>query len=77
MARTAATRTTGRPDVWLAAGVRTPFARVNGPLAHRDALQLSVPVVKAMLAQGARPDLAVWGAVIPSLGWSNIAREAL
>ncbi|MDB5442832.1 MAG: acetyl-CoA acetyltransferase, partial [Phenylobacterium sp.] len=42
-----------------------------------DALQLSVPVVKAMLAQGARPDLAVWGAVIPSLGWSNIAREAL
>jgi len=76
MARAAA-KTTGKPDIWLAAGLRTPFARVNGPLAGRDALQLSVPVVKAMLDQGARPDLAVWGAVIPSLGWSNLAREAL
>jgi acetyl-CoA C-acetyltransferase len=76
MAR-ATTKTTGKPDIWLASGVRTPFARAGGVLAKRDALQLSVPVVKAMLEQGARPDLAVWGAVIPSLGWSNIAREAL
>ncbi|THD77100.1 MAG: acetyl-CoA C-acyltransferase [Phenylobacterium sp.] len=76
MAR-AATKAVGQPDVWLAAGVRTPFARVGGALAKRDALQLSVPVVKAMLAGGARPDLAVWGAVIPSLQWSNLAREVL
>ena len=76
MARAAA-KVSGRPEVWLAAGVRTPFARVNGALAGRDALQLSVPVVKAMLAGGARPDLAVWGAVIPSLQWSNLAREVL
>jgi acetyl-CoA C-acetyltransferase len=51
-------------------------------LAKRDALDLSVPVVKAMLAKlpasgGARPDLMVWGAVIPNLTLSNIAREAL
>lgn len=75
-ARPAAERTAGTPEVWLAAGKRTPFARVNGPLSRYDALQLSVPVAKAMTAT-ARPDLAIWGAVIPSLMWSNIAREVL
>ena len=63
--------------VWLAAGVRTPFTRVGGALAKRDALELSTPVVKAMLAKGARPDLMVWGAVIPNLTISNLAREVL
>lgn len=65
-------------SLWLAAGLRTPFAKVDGPLAKRDAISLSVPVVQAMCAQlnGAdRPDLVVWGAVAPSLRWSNIARE--
>ncbi len=37
-------------EIWLAAGVRTPFAK---------------------------PEFAVWGAVIPNLGWSNLAREVL
>lgn len=64
-------------EIWLAAGKRTPFARAGGALASKDAIELSVPVVKAMLADGGRPDLAVWGAVIPNLAWSNIAREAL
>jgi acetyl-CoA C-acetyltransferase len=64
-------------NVWLAAGLRTPFAKVDGPLASYDAIELSVPVVKAMLAKGARPDFAVWGTVIPNLTWSNIAREVL
>src|SRR3546814_19734585 len=27
------------------------------------------------MANRAEPDLVVWGSVIPSLGWSNIARE--
>ena len=31
-------------DIWLAAGVRTPFAKVDGPLAGYDAIELSVPV---------------------------------
>ncbi|HEY2357167.1 MAG TPA: acetyl-CoA C-acyltransferase [Phenylobacterium sp.] len=79
MARAATTRpqTSGKPEIWLAAGVRTPFARAGGGLAKRDALDLSVPVVKAMLAKGGRPDLMSWGAVIPNLTMSNIAREAL
>jgi acetyl-CoA C-acetyltransferase len=64
--------------LWLAAGVRTPFAKVDGPLAGRDAIALSVPVVQAMCAKlkaGDTPDLMVWGTVAPSLRWSNIARE--
>ena len=66
-------------EIHLAAGVRTPFAKVDGPLNHHDALALSVPVVKAMLAQlaGAQPDFAVWGCVAPNLTWSNLAREVL
>ena len=44
-----------------------------------DALELSVPVARHMvgLLKGGRPDFAVWGAVVPSLMWSNIAREVL
>ena len=77
MARAAKAQSGGKPEVWLAAGVRTPFTRAGGALAKRDALDLSVPVVKAMLAKGARPDLMVWGAVIPNLTISNLAREAM
>ncbi|HLZ73980.1 acetyl-CoA C-acyltransferase [Phenylobacterium sp.] len=79
MARAAATKspTSGKPDVWFAAGVRTPFAKAGGPLAANDALDLSIPVVKAMLTKGGRPDLMNWGAVIPNLTMSNLAREAL
>jgi acetyl-CoA C-acetyltransferase len=66
-------------DVWLASGVRTPFAKVDGALAARDAIELSVPVARHMagLLKGRRPDFAVWGAVVPSLMWSNIGREVL
>jgi acetyl-CoA C-acetyltransferase len=72
----------GKPDIWVAAGVRTPFTKAGGALAKRDALDLSIPVVRAMLAQlrareGGRPDLMNWGAVIPNLTISNLAREAL
>ncbi len=66
--------------VWLAAGVRTPFDRVDGGLRALDAVALSVPVAKAMaarLGEGARPDLVVWGTVASNLGWSNLAREVL
>jgi len=66
-------------DIWLAAGVRTPFAKVDGPLAPYDAIELSVPVARHMvdLVKGGKPDFAVWGVVVPSLTFSNIAREVL
>jgi len=61
---------------YLVPGVRTPFCKVDGPLKDLDAIQMSVPVAQAM-ANIARPDLMIWGTVIPSLRWSNIAREVL
>ena len=66
-------------DIWFAAGVRTPFAKVDGPLGKFDAISLSVPVVRHMIDQldGATPDFAIWGTVAPNLTWSNIGREVL
>jgi len=66
-------------DVWLAAGVRTPFAKVDGALQAYGAIELSVPVARHMAEslKGGKPDFAVWGAVVPSLQWSNIGREVL
>lgn len=61
---------------YLVAGLRTPFCKVDGALKHHDAISLSVPVAQAMAAL-AKPDLMIWGTVIPSLRWSNIAREVL
>ena len=62
--------------VWVATGMRTPFARVDGPLSSRDALALSVPVVQAMARQASGPiDLTVWGSVAVNLAYSNLARE--
>src|SRR5580693_5492998 len=65
-----------KPAIWLAAGVRTPFAGVDGPFAHRDSLSLSVPVVQAMAARVTGSiDFAVWGAVVGNLAYANLARE--
>src|SRR6195256_6572436 len=66
-------------DVWLAAGVRTPFAKGDGALAAFDAIELAVPVARHMVdaLKGGKPDFAVWGVVVPSLTFSNIAREVL
>jgi acetyl-CoA C-acetyltransferase len=62
--------------VWLVAGARTPFVRVDGPFAERDSLALSVPVAQAMATRARGPiDLGIWGAVAPNLAYSNLARE--
>jgi acetyl-CoA C-acetyltransferase len=66
----------GGQAVWLAAGLRTPFVAVDGPLANRDALALSVPVVQAMAQQVSGPiDFGVWGSVVLNLAYANLARE--
>src|ERR1700730_2922831 len=65
-----------RDAVWLAAGLRTPFVNVDGPFAHRDSLNLSVPVVLAMANQAKGPiDFAIWGSVVVNLAYANLARE--
>lgn len=61
---------------YLAAGLRTAFCKVDAQHKRADAIQLSVPVAQAM-TQVARPDLMVWGTVIPSLRFSNLAREVM
>ncbi len=63
-----------KTTTYLVPGLRTPFCKVDGPLKNFNALQMSVPVVQAM-ASVAKPDLMIWGTVIPGLGYSNIARE--
>jgi acetyl-CoA C-acetyltransferase len=64
-------------EKWIVAGLRTAFAKNDGPFQAKDAIELSLPIVREMVARGGRPDFFVWGTVIPSLGWSNIAREVL
>ncbi|HEY8513998.1 MAG TPA: acetyl-CoA C-acyltransferase [Candidatus Binatia bacterium] len=66
-----------REPVWLVAGVRTPFVRVDGPFAGRDVLALSVPVARAMAERATKGgiDLGVWGAVVLNLAYNNLARE--
>src|ERR1700722_7128947 len=63
-------------DIFLAAGVRTPFVKGGGAFAQYNALAVSAPVAKAMAAR-ARPDFVVWGEVIPEATVSNIARELI
>ena len=79
MEAAAAERTVMPNSIWLAAGVRTPFSKVDGALAGYDAVELSVPVVRHMVASlgGARPDFLTWGSVMPNLAVSNVAREVL
>jgi len=67
-----------QPEVYFCSGPRTPFAKIDGPLAHLDAVELSTPVVRAAqneLREGMVPDCFVWGAVVPSLAVSHMARE--
>lgn len=55
-------RVEGKSAVWLASGVRTPFARVDGALTRHDSLTISVPVARAMVEEVKGPiDFAIWG----------------
>jgi acetyl-CoA acetyltransferase len=61
---------------YLVSGLRTAFCKVEAQHKNADAIQLSIPFAQAM-TKIARPDMIVWGTVIPSLRWSNIAREIM
>jgi acetyl-CoA C-acetyltransferase len=61
-------------EIYLSSGARTPFVKAGGLYAQLSAMDLSLPVLKAMVAR-ARPDLLAWGQVIPDPSISNIARE--
>jgi acetyl-CoA acetyltransferase len=63
-------------DIYLVPGLRTPFVKAGTAFAKHTALELSIPVAKAMNAK-AKPDFVVWGQVIPDPVVSNIARELI
>jgi acetyl-CoA acetyltransferase len=44
--------------IYISAGLRTPFVKTGGPFANYTALELSIPVAKAM-ANIATPDFLV------------------
>jgi acetyl-CoA C-acetyltransferase len=60
---------------YFIAGTRTPFLKAGTAFAKETPLTLSALVLRAMACE-TRPDLIVWGQVIPSPTYSNIAREA-
>ncbi len=62
--------------VFITSGKRTPFVKAGTHFASMDSISISKPVVEAMAAE-ARPDLMVWGQVIPSPAISNLSRELL
>lgn len=62
-------------ETYIIPGKRTPFVRTGGVFAKETPLTLSGEVMKSM-RKDARPDLIVWGQVIPSVAYSNGAREA-
>ncbi len=67
-----------KEEIWVAAGLRTPFVKVDTKYTKLGAIELSVPVVQQMITQQElSPDFIIWGTVAPNLGYSNIAREIL
>ncbi len=62
-------------NTYILPGKRTPFVRTGGVFVDQTPLTLSGEVLKDMRGS-ARPDLIVWGQVIPSVAYSNGAREA-
>ena len=63
-------------DVFIVPGLRTPFVKAGTVFAKHTAIELSVPVLKAMNSRTA-PDFVIWGQVIPDATVSNIARELI
>ena len=65
-------------EIWLVAGKRTPFVKLDKEYKGLNAISLSVPVVQEMIkTQGIDPDFMIWGSVAPNLGYSNLAREII
>lgn len=73
----------GDREIYVVPGLRSPFAKSDRELAHRTAIELSVPVVQQTVLGDRGPgpdrasdlDLVLWGAVIPDLEVSNWGRE--
>jgi acetyl-CoA acyltransferase len=74
--------TTGGPDrVAVVAGLRTPFTKAGTALRTMRAVDLGTAVVKELVARTEiapkEIGLVVYGQVVPTLDWLNIAREVV
>ena len=68
------------PRTFVAGGLRTPFVRAGTAYGERNAMSLSVEVMRAMKAQQDATgfiDYISWSQVIPDPAISNLAREAM
>lgn len=64
-------------EIWVIAGLRTPFAKADKELKEIGAIQLSVEVLNKMYeAEKITPTFIGWGTVQPNLNYSNIGRMA-
>lgn len=65
-----------KDEVWVVSGLRTPFAKNDRELRNIGAVEMSVSVLNKMKeANNIQPDYVAWGTVVPSLTYSNIARD--
>lgn len=65
-------------EIWVASGLRTPFAKADRELKNISALDMSKEVLDKMAEkESINPNYVIWGTVVPTLKYSNIAREAV
>ncbi|RZN83362.1 MAG: acetyl-CoA C-acyltransferase [Winogradskyella sp.] len=63
-------------EIWLAAGLRTPFVKEGKDLSGISAIDMSVAVINRMKRTlNVPPNYVAWGTVLPNLEFSNIARD--
>src|SRR5277367_107706 len=71
----------GRDRVAVVAGLRTPFTKQGTALASLRTVDLATLVVKELLARAElsprEVTLCVYGQVVPTLDWLNLAREVV
>lgn len=67
-----------KSEIWIAAGMRTPFAKADKELKNHSALDLSKEVLNQMKQQSVQlPAMVAWGSVVPTLKYSNLGREVI
>ena len=73
--------TSGRDRVAIVAGLRTPFTKAGTAQKTLRTVDLATAVVKELMQRTELPakevTLCVYGQVVPTLDWLNIAREVV
>lgn len=74
-------KTSGRDRVAIVAGLRTPFTKAGTAQKTMRTVDLATAVVKELMQRSELPakevTLCVYGQVVPTLDWLNLAREVV